>query len=152
MVTSADLPGWLKPMNQVVVKLQHLGFAFGPVHLLTVHGRASGVMRTNPVSPLTLNGQRYLVAGVERADWVANVRAAGRGVLARGKREEPVALVELPVAERGAILREFPRLVPGGVAFFQGLYALPKDRTALPDAFAALADRCPVFRVEPLAS
>jgi hypothetical protein len=63
-----------------------------------------------------------------------------------------VALAELPEAERGPILRVFPKLVPGGVSFFQRLYGLQKDPAALPDAFAALADRSTVFRIEPSAA
>jgi hypothetical protein len=55
-----------------------------------------------------------------------------------------VSLVEVPVLERAAILREFPRLVPQGVPFFTRLYGVTAD----PEAFAGLADRCPVFRVE----
>jgi hypothetical protein len=52
--------------------------------------------------------------------------------------------VEVPVLERVTILREFPRLVPQGVPFFTRLYGVTAD----PEAFAGLADRCPVFRVE----
>ncbi len=45
---------------------------------------------------------------------------------------------------------EAEKVVPHGVAFFQQLYGLPKDPAALPDAFAALAPHCPVFRIDPL--
>jgi hypothetical protein len=82
-------------------------------------------------------------------DWVRNARAQGRGVLAHGRSQEHVRLVELPVEERGAILREFPRLVPGGISFFRRLYDLPRQRAALPDAFARLAAQVAVFRLEP---
>lgn len=82
-------------------------------------------------------------------DWTRNVRAAGWGILAFGRKRERVTLIELPPQERGPILREFPRLVPGGVPFFRRIYSLPDDPAALPDAFAGLADRATVFRVEP---
>ena len=147
----ARLPRWLKPANRAIVALQRLGLVIGTMRLLSVPGRASGKLRTTPVSPLTVDGRRYIVAGLEGADWVRNARAAGWGILARGRRGERVALVELPVEERAAILREFPRLVPHGVQYFQLLYGLPEDRAALPEAFAALAPHCPVFRVERLA-
>jgi hypothetical protein len=84
------------------------------------------------------------------ADWVKNARAAGWGILRHGRKQERIALVELPVEERAPILRAFPVLVPGGVSFFRRLYALPDDPAALPGAFAALAPRCVVFRVETL--
>jgi hypothetical protein len=144
------LPGWLKPANRVVMALQRLGMPTGTIHVLSAPGRVSGQMRTTPVSLLTVAGVRYIVGGMADADWVQNVRAAGRGELAHGR--ERVALVELPESERSVILREFPRLVPGGVQFFKRVYHLPDNPAALPDAFAALADRATVFRVEPLAA
>lgn len=33
--------------------------------------------------------------------------------------------------------------------YFRQLYGLPQDQAAWPEAFAALAPRCPVFRVDP---
>ncbi len=140
----ARLPRWLEPANRVIVALQRRGLAIGTMRLLSVPGRRSGRLRTTPVSPLAVEGKRYIVAGLEGADWVKNARAAGWGVLARGREEERVGLVELPVGERAAVLREFPDKVPGGVQFFRRLYGVCRD----PEEFAALAPRCPVFRVE----
>ena len=136
-------PWWLKPMNWVIVALQRRGLAIGTMRLLSVPGRSSGKLRTTPVSPLSIDGKHYVVAGIEGADWVKNVRAAGWGILARGQEEERVALVELPVEERGAILRQFPRKVPHGVQFFKRLYGVSGD----PDEFSALAPKCPVFEI-----
>ena len=140
------LPRWLKSINRVIVALQHRGLVIGTMRLLSVPGRKSGELRTTPVSPLTVDGKRYIVAGMEGADWVKNARVAGWGILAQGREEERVALVELPVEERGAVLRRFPRKVPHGVQFFERLYGVSGD----PDEFAALAPRCPVFEVTPL--
>jgi F420H(2)-dependent quinone reductase len=143
-----SLPRWLKPANRLVAWLQRRGMRMGTIHVLTVPGRVSGKPRTTPVSLLTVAGMRYLVGGMVEADWVRNARAAGWGILAYGRKRERVALVELPVAERGAILRDFPRLVPGGVFFFRKVYGLPDDPAKLPDAFAGLAERATVFRIE----
>jgi len=150
MASTAQLPKWLKPFNHVIMALQHLGLAIGTMRVLTVPGRKSGQLRSTPVSPLTVDGQRYIIGGLAEADWVKNARAAGWGILAHGRRQEQVALIELPVEQRGPILRAFPREVPHGVAFFQQLYRLPEDPAALPEAFVALAPHCPVFRVEVL--
>lgn len=144
MSEEAKLPGWLKLFNPVIIALQRLGVAVGTMRLLSVPGRKSGKLRTTPVSPLKVEGKRYIVAGLEEADWVKNVRAAGWAILARGRREELVTLVELPPEERAPILRAFPREVPHGVRFFQQLFGVPGD----PEEFAALAPLCPVFRVE----
>jgi hypothetical protein len=71
------LPLGLKPANRVVVALQRLGVSFGPMGLLSVPGRKSGRMQNTPVSPLTVEGRRYLVAVFDGADWAKNARAAG---------------------------------------------------------------------------
>jgi F420H(2)-dependent quinone reductase len=138
------LPRWLGPANRVIIALQHRGVVIGTMRLLSVPGRKSGKMRTTPVSPLTVEGRRYVVGGLESSDWVKNARAAGWGILARGRNEEKVFLVELPVEERASILREFPRKVPHGVQFFHQVYGVSGD----PEEFAALAPHCPVLRVE----
>jgi len=147
-----SLPRWLKPANRLIMLFQRLGLPTGTIHVLTVPGRTSGTLRSTPVSALTVNGRRYIVAGVAEMDWARNVRAAGWGILASGRRRERVSLIELPPQERAPILREFPRLVPGGVPFFRRLYRLPDDPAALPDAFAGLATHATVFRVEPAKS
>ena len=121
----ARLPRWLGPANRLIVALQRRGLAVGSMRLLSVPGRRSGRLRTTPVSPLWVNGRRYIVAGLEGADWVKNARAAGWGVLARGREEERVGLVELPVGERAVVLREFPDKVPGGVQFSGSSTASP---------------------------
>ncbi len=86
--------------------------------------------------------QTYIVTF--ETNWVKNARAAGWGFLTRGGKKEHVALVELPIEERPPILREFPHQVPHGVQFFERVLGLPND----PEAFAAAALRCPVFRIE----
>jgi hypothetical protein len=136
-------PGWLKPANRLVVALQRFGLVIGPMHLLSVPGRKSGRMRTIPVSPLSVGGRRYVVAVFEGAQWVENARAAGWGVLSRGRRHERVGLVELPCAGRAQVLREVPREVPQAARFLRQRYGIPDE----PAAFAALAPRCTVFRI-----
>ena len=116
------------------------GLSVETQHLLIVPGRTSGKPRTTPVSSVTVDGQRYVVAALAEVDWVKNARAAGAGELGRGRRRESVWLIELPVAERGPILREFLRQVPGGVRYF----GLASD----PDDLVASAARYPVFRIE----
>jgi hypothetical protein len=65
-------------------------------------------------------------------------------MLSYGRKRERVTLIELPVDERPAILREFPVQVPHGVQYFERLLDLPND----PEAFARAAPRCPVFRLD----
>src|SRR5215211_5195650 len=94
MSEEARLPRWLKLANPVIVALQRRGVVIGTMRLLSVPGRKSGKLRTIPVSPLTVEGERYIIAGLEEADWVKNLRSAGWGILARGRDQERVNLVE----------------------------------------------------------
>jgi deazaflavin-dependent oxidoreductase (nitroreductase family) len=146
-MTNSFPPKSLRIVNKVIIALQRLGLALGTMHLLTVPGRRTGQPRTTPVSTLTVAGQRYVVGGYDKADWVRNARAAGQGVLSRGRRQQPVRLVDLPPAERAPVLREFPVQVPHGVAMMlkTGVIEDPS-----PDGFAAAAPRLAVFRIEPL--
>jgi hypothetical protein len=144
MSERASLPRWLKFANPVIVTLQRRGVVIGTMRLLAVPGRKSGQLRTTPVSPLMVEGERYIIAGLEEADWVKNARVAGWGILARGREQERVNLMELPLQDRAPVLREFPNRVPHGVQFFRQLYGI----SGTPQEFEALASRCPVFRVE----
>jgi deazaflavin-dependent oxidoreductase (nitroreductase family) len=145
VVTRPALPRWLRPANRFVRLLTRLGLRLGTIHVLTVPGRRSGAPRPTPVSPLTVDGRRYVVAGVPQGDWARNVRAAGRGELAHGRRKQAVTLDEVTdPGVRAEVMRAFPREVPHGVPMFVKLGLVAK---ADPDEFAAAADRVAVFRI-----
>lgn len=145
MPHTINLPWWLKPANRVIMALNRMGLPIGTQYILTIAGRKSGKLYSTPVSLLTVDGERYICT-VGETGWVKNARVAGTGQLRRGRNEEQVALIELPIADRGAILREFPRQVPHGVPFFEQVLGLAND----PEAFAAAAPQCPVFHVRAL--
>src|SRR5919106_607918 len=138
------LPGWLPFANRIVKWLQRRGVKTGTIHILTVPGRTSGQMRSTPISLLTVEGIEYTVGGLEDADWVNNVRAAGWGYLAFGKERRKVTFTELPSDQREPVLRAFPVEIPHGTQFFERVHGIQAD----PDGFATLADRCPVFRID----
>ena len=138
-----ELPRWLAPANRVVTAMNKAGLAPGTQYVLSIPGRRSGLMRSTPVSLLEVDGARYVVTGFD-TQWVKNARVAGWGTIQRGREITPVVLRELPVDERAPVLREFPVQVPHGTPFFERLLGLPAD----PEAFAAAADRCPVFRLD----
>jgi deazaflavin-dependent oxidoreductase (nitroreductase family) len=139
-------PWWLKYANKVMIGLNKLGMDKGPV-VLTVTGRKTGKPRTTPVTPMTVDGRRYIVAGLPRGDWAANARAAGEATINQGRHAQRVRMVEIPADEARPLLRQFPILVPTGVGFMKnvGLVTGPN-----PDEFEALAGRCPVFRMDPV--
>ena len=139
-------PWWLKYVNKVMIGLSKLGVGGekGPV-ILTVAGRKTGKPRTTPVTPMTVDGQRYIVGGLPGADWVANLRAAGNATVHQGRRAQQVRMTEIPAEQARPLLRQFPVLVPTGVSFIKnaGLVTGPN-----PDEFEALAGRLPVFRFD----
>jgi deazaflavin-dependent oxidoreductase (nitroreductase family) len=148
-MSKTPLPWWLKYVNTVMIGLQKLGVNFGgngPV-VLTVPGRKTGKPRSTPVTPMVVDGKRYVVGGFPGSDWTANVRAAGQAILHQGRNSESVRMVEMSVDEARPLLREFPVKVPSGVGFIKnaGLVTGPN-----PDEFEALAGRCPVFRMDPV--
>ena len=139
-------PWWLKYVNKVMIGLSKLGVGGekGPV-ILTVAGRKTGKPRSTPVTPMTVDGHRYIVGGLPGADWVANLRAAGTATVPQGRRAQPVRMTEIPAEQARPLLRQFPVLVPTGVSFIKnaGLVTGPN-----PDEFEALAGRLPVFRFD----
>ena len=150
-MSNTPLPWWLKYVNKVMIGLQKLGVNFGgngPV-VLTVPGRKTGKPRSTPVTPMTVDGKRYVVGGVPGSDWAANVRVAGAATLHRGRTSESVRMVEMSVDDARPLLREFPVRVPTGVGFIKnaGVVSGPN-----PDEFEALAGRCPVFRMDPVSA
>lgn len=140
-------PWWLKYVNKVMVALQRRGVSFGAdgPAVLTIPGRKSGRMYDTPVTPMIVDGRKYIVGGLPGSDWAANARAADDATLRKGRHIERVRLVEMPVDAARPLLREFPIKVPTGVGFMKnaGLVTGPN-----PDEFEKLAGRCPVFRVD----
>jgi deazaflavin-dependent oxidoreductase (nitroreductase family) len=142
-------PWWLKPMNKVFMTMLRLGLPIsgtkGPV-VLTVAGRTSGQPRSTPITPMYVDGARYVVAGFPGADWEKNARAADTATLTSGRTAETVRMVELSAEQARPLLRQFPTLVPTGVGFMKRS-GLVTDGT--PEEFEALAGRCAVFRFDP---
>jgi hypothetical protein len=144
-------PWWLKYVNKALIGAQRLGFDFGgrgPM-ILTVRGRTSGRLRSTPITPMAVDGKRYVLGGLPGSDWAANARAAGEAELRQGRTTERVRMVELAPDDARPLLRLFPVEVPTGVGFMKsvGLVTGPN-----PDEYEALAGRCPVFRFDPVST
>lgn len=145
MQSRPDLPGWVAPASRLIIGLQRLGISFLSFHVLSIPGRRSGLMRATVVSPFTVGGRRYVLS-FGRLDWVRNARAAGWGILARGRRATRVTLIEVEPPASTNIVGEFPRQIPAGVQFFTrtGLVE-PPGRS---EQFEAAADRLTLFRLD----
>jgi deazaflavin-dependent oxidoreductase (nitroreductase family) len=132
-------------------KAVHRRFADGPIPrlvptacVLEVLGRRSGRLVRVPLVIVRYRGDWYLASMFgDRANWVANVRAAGgRAVLVHGRRRA-VRLVEVPAGQRAPILRRHLVFAPGARPHVPVRWHDP-----LP-AFERIAADHPAFRVEP---
>jgi deazaflavin-dependent oxidoreductase (nitroreductase family) len=127
--------------NLLVAPLARLGLAGKRMHVLTVRGRKSGRRYSTPVQLVLENGRRWLVAPYGAGGWVKNARAAGEVELTRALRTTRHPIEEVGPAEAAPILRDYLRSTPIVKAYFDA------DRDAPLEAFAAEADRHPVFRL-----
>lgn len=130
--------------NRLMAIWSGLGLPPSLQAVLEVKRRQSGRKQTLPVVIARVDGERYLVSMLgPNSEWVKNVLARdGKAALRRGRREK-VRLVPVPVGERAPILKEYVRIAPGGRRHFPTPVGAP-----LSD-FEAIADRYPVFRIEP---
>ena len=109
--------------------------------VLEVQGRVSGRPTSFPLGMADVDGRWYLVSMLGECNWVANVRAADGHAVLRRRRARRVRLVEVPSADRGAVLRRYVDKVPGARPH------IPVPRGAPLAEFAAVADAYPMFEV-----
>jgi deazaflavin-dependent oxidoreductase (nitroreductase family) len=152
-MSSADQPRYIQPdrgtrlFNSAVAGLTRAGISVYGSRVLAVRGRSSGEWRTTPVNPLTLSGQRYLVAPRGETQWVRNMRAAGGGELRVGRRTERFTATELADTDKPAVLRAYLKRWKFEIGmFFQGVGPDASDARLL-----EIAPGYPVFRVTPAA-
>jgi hypothetical protein len=132
--------------DRASVELLKTGISPQRTAVLSVQGRRTGLIVSLPVIVTAYQGDRYLVSMLGESNWVRNVRAAdGRAVLRRS-RSEAVRLIEVPVRDRGPVLRRYVAGSPGARAH------IPVSRRAPVAEFEALAADLPVFRITAAAS
>lgn len=135
--------------NAIVTALLRAGVelrapgGFGAMTLLTVRGRKSGVPRTIPVVMGERGGQRWLVSPFGEVNWARNLRAAGEGIVTRGRRAEAISVVELSAAEAAPVLKY---LLPRAPSLIRSYFAVT-PASPLED-FEREAPRHPVFLVQ----
>lgn len=131
--------------NAIVRPLLRLGLRMPPpMVLLTVRGRRTGRSRTTPVGLLMHDGHRYLFSAFGEVNWVRNLRAAGVGIIARGRQRETLRAAELSAEEAGPVLRSIlksPTFGPVIRPYF------PVDPDGPLTAFVHEARRHPVFEL-----
>ncbi len=108
---------------------------------LEVPGHRSGELRRFPLGMADVAGRWYLVSMLGECAWVRNVRAAGGQVVLRRRRARQCTLEEVPVEDRGPVLRRYVDKVPGGRPH------IAVARGARVEEFQAVAADYPVFAV-----
>ncbi|MGH3070708.1 MAG: nitroreductase family deazaflavin-dependent oxidoreductase [Gaiellaceae bacterium] len=128
--------------NLLIAPLARLGLAGRRTHVLTVRGRKSGRRYSTPVQLVLDDSGRWLVSPYGEREWVKNARAAGEVELTRAGRTRRHRIEEVGAEEAAPILREYLRTTPVVRSFFDAKAGAPLA------AFAAEADRHPVFRLD----
>ncbi|MFE2297749.1 nitroreductase family deazaflavin-dependent oxidoreductase [Streptomyces sp. NPDC059445] len=145
MSTHVQKPGWftVNVLNRAVAWITKRGLSLRGSRVLAVRGRKSGEWRTTPVNPLTLDGQRYLVAPRGHVQWTHNMRAAGGGELRLGKKVETFTAVEVADDDKASILRAYLKHWKAEVGvFFGGVGPDSSD-----EELRRIAPDHPVFRI-----
>jgi deazaflavin-dependent oxidoreductase (nitroreductase family) len=128
--------------------LMKAGVPLGPNRLVTIRGRKSGLPRTTPLAVITVNGRRWVWSPWGESQWVRNLRAAGRAIIAFRGQTEAVTATELDPTERVGYFRDilgpFARRIPFGLQFIRMV-----DGVDLRDPVAAAEGRR-VFELHPV--
>jgi deazaflavin-dependent oxidoreductase (nitroreductase family) len=142
---SAGAPWWVTIFTPLARFLLKSGVPLGPNGLVTIRGRKSGVLRTNPVAIIEYSGRRWIWAPWGEVNWVRNLRAAGTATIRKHGRTEDVSAAELSAEERVGFFRDdlggLARSIPFGVWFIRTV-----DGVDLNDPAGAAVGR-PVFEL-----
>ncbi|MEO5952118.1 MAG: nitroreductase family deazaflavin-dependent oxidoreductase [Chloroflexia bacterium] len=137
---------WVVRMqNAFASAMLNWGMKMGPMVLLTVAGRKSGLPRSTPVAVLERDGKRWIIGSYGAVNWVKNLRAEGKGTIKRGGKTEEIRVVELGPKEAAPVLRDVLGVGIAGV-FTRGYYDVTKDSTL--EEIEMEAYKHPVFLVE----
>lgn len=87
--------------------LTRLGLGASFRRNLTVPGRRTGRLHSNPVDAIEVGGHRWLVAGYGPANWVLNTCACGEVTLSRGRHSDTFKVEEAGADEAVSVLRRY---------------------------------------------
>ena len=111
-----------------------IAMRFGIAPTLVVKGRKSGELRKVPITPVELDGERYLCSPRGNTHWSRNLAVAGAAELHHKGEVERFRAHDVPVAERAALIAAYRKLVPKSIG---GMF----------DSIPDVADH-PTFRIE----
>lgn len=131
-----------RAVNRLYGRLTAIGVTPSYSYLLQSKGRKTGKIRSTPVNVLRHDMKLYLVGTRGQTQWSRNVLIDAKITLTRGKRRERFRLRVVPDENKGEILKAYlTRFNWMAWRFF------PISPTAPVSAFAAIAERYPVFEL-----
>src|SRR5579859_304961 len=130
--------------NRLFGAMVAMGLGLPHNYLLQVRGRKSGKLYSAPIDLLETDGRKFLVCPRGRSQWVRNAEASGRVTLKKRFARHEYRLRPVADAEKPAVLKGYLDRFKTTV---QRYFPLPAGSPA--DAFAACADRYPVFELLP---
>ena len=129
--------------NWFVTAMVRRGRGPANTYILTTMGRRSGQPRSTPVTIAAAEDRRYLVSPYGEVGWVYNLRARPVATVQRGRDQLQVAARAVDASEAAPVLKQYLTDLEGAVGDF---FDVPAEAPV--DAFAEVADRHPVFRIE----
>lgn len=132
--------------NSLISGVLRLGLPIGPMAILTVRGRSTGVPRSTPIALSRDDAGWILVAAYGRVDWVKNLQASGEATITMRGREIRVASSELSVVEAAPVLRDIVTSAGRLTMRMVGPYFDTEPSSSL-DAWQREALNHPVFRL-----
>jgi deazaflavin-dependent oxidoreductase (nitroreductase family) len=131
-----------RAFNRVVGWLASRGLTPSDTITLEVKGRRSGMIRSNVVTWVEQDEERYLVSPRGESEWVRNVRAADGEAVIRRRGGQKVRLEEVRAEERAPIIKAYLAKTKMATRQHFGV-----DAKAEIEEFEAIAARHPVFRI-----
>ena len=132
----------MQALNRFVGWLASRGLTPSDTTTLEVKGRRSGMIRSNVVTWVEQDEERYLVSPRGESEWVRNVRASDGDAVIRRRGGQKVRLEEVPAEERAPIIKAY--LAKTAMATRQHFGVDPKAEIR---EFESIAARHPVFRI-----
>ena len=135
--------GLARVVNRIDGWLAAAGLPPRSMVALEVTGRSTDRIRTTVLAMPHCGGNRYPVSMLgNNSSWMRNARANPDAVIRHG-RWLSVRLAEIPASHRAPVLKEYVRIARSGRRHFPVAPGAPLSE------FDAVADRYPVFRIEP---
>lgn len=127
--------------NGLLKRTLKVGVGPPQITLMATQGRRSGKIHVTPMTPIEMEGARWLVSPYGIRDWVKNVRANPRVQLMRGGKREDLEVEEVHGSQAARVLKQYVNDLTITQPYVDAAPDAPVE------AFEKIVDRHPVFRL-----